>query len=79
MKKVLLSAVALITCRWLRNAQMSRRASHPGFYVGAEGGLNWLLQITATASTLVTRSVGRSATTSSPAGEVGRHLPQQLG
>src|SRR5882757_10046242 len=46
MKKVLLSAVALITLPMAAVlAQMftSVRANR-GFYVGGEGGLNWLLQ-----------------------------------
>ncbi len=45
MKKVLLSAVALIALPMAAaNAQMfTPGPSNPGFYIGAEGGLNWLL------------------------------------
>jgi len=46
MKTVLLSAVALITLPMAAaNAQMfTPGPANPGFYIGAEGGLNWLLQ-----------------------------------
>jgi outer membrane protein OmpA-like peptidoglycan-associated protein len=45
MKKVLLSAVALIALPMTAaNAQLfTPGPSNPGFYIGAEGGLNWLL------------------------------------
>jgi OOP family OmpA-OmpF porin len=46
MKKVLLSAVALVALPMAAaNAQMfTPGPSYPGFYIGAEGGLNWILQ-----------------------------------
>jgi outer membrane protein OmpA-like peptidoglycan-associated protein len=46
MKKVLLGAVALVVLPMAAaNAQLfTPGQSYPGFYVGAEGGLNWLLQ-----------------------------------
>jgi outer membrane protein OmpA-like peptidoglycan-associated protein len=46
MKKVLLSAVALIALPMAAaNAQMfTPGPANPGFYIGAEGGLNWILQ-----------------------------------
>jgi outer membrane protein OmpA-like peptidoglycan-associated protein/opacity protein-like surface antigen len=45
MKKVLLSAVAMVALPMAAaNAQMfTPGTSYPGFYIGAEGGLNWLL------------------------------------
>jgi OmpA-OmpF porin, OOP family len=46
MKKILLGAAALIALPMAAaNAQLfTPGPSNPGFYVGAEGGLNWLLQ-----------------------------------
>ena len=45
MKKIVLSAVALVALPMTAaNAQMfTPGTSYPGFYIGAEGGLNWLL------------------------------------
>jgi OmpA-OmpF porin, OOP family len=42
MKKALLAAAALVTLPVVAQAQ----APAPGFYIGAEGGLNWLLNTT---------------------------------
>ena len=47
MKKALIAAAALVALPMAAQAQTPA----PGFYVGAEGGLNWLLNTTVTAQT----------------------------
>jgi len=47
MKKALIAAAALVALPMASQAQTPM----PGFYVGAEGGLNWLLNTTVTAAT----------------------------
>ena len=42
MKKALLAAAALVALPVMAQAQ----SAAPGFYIGAEGGLNWLLNTT---------------------------------
>ena len=42
MKKALLAAAALVALPVVAQAQVPQ----PGFYIGAEGGLNWLLNTT---------------------------------
>ena len=42
MKKALLAAAALVALPAMAQAQTAA----PGFYIGAEGGLNWLLNTT---------------------------------
>ena len=42
MKKALLAAAALVALPLVAQAQTAQ----PGFYIGAEGGLNWLLNTT---------------------------------
>ena len=44
MKKALLAAAALVALPVMAQAQTPA----PGFYIGAEGGLNWLLNFNAT-------------------------------
>ena len=47
MKKALIAAAALVALPAIAQAQTPM----PGFYVGAEGGLNWLMNFTVTAAT----------------------------
>ncbi|MBI3196142.1 MAG: hypothetical protein HYZ40_01285, partial [Rhodospirillales bacterium] len=43
MKKALIAAAALVALPVIAQAQ----TPSPGFYIGAEGGLNWLMNFTA--------------------------------
>ena len=56
MKKALLAAAAIVALPVAAQAQ----SSAPGFYIGAEGGLNWLLNTTI-AGTTVTPQTGWAA------------------
>src|ERR1044071_252907 len=56
MKKALLAAAALVALPVMAQAQTAA----PGFYIGAEGGLNWLLNTTI-AGTTVTPQTGWAA------------------
>jgi OOP family OmpA-OmpF porin len=56
MKKALLAAAAMVALPVMAQAQTSA----PGFYIGAEGGLNWLLNTTI-AGTTVTPQTGWAA------------------
>ena len=56
MKKALLAAAAMVALPVMAQAQTAA----PGFYIGAEGGLNWLLNTTI-GGTTVTPQTGREA------------------
>jgi OOP family OmpA-OmpF porin len=55
MRKVLLATVALVALPLTAQAQSLQ---YPGFYIGAEGGVNWLLNATSNATATVFTPVG---------------------
>ena len=64
MKKALMAAAALVALPVMAQAQ----TPSPGVYIGAEGGLNWLLNTTVTVSRPTRRATGRSASRRRPVG-----------
>ncbi|MCA0305724.1 MAG: hypothetical protein LCH95_25280, partial [Proteobacteria bacterium] len=66
MKKVLLAAAALVALPLAAQAQ----SPSPGVYIGAEGGLNWMLNFNANTNIPAAPVVGVTPTTGWMAGGV---------
>jgi OmpA-OmpF porin, OOP family len=75
MKSIWLAAMALVALPLVVHAQPLQ---HPGFYVGAEGGLNWLLN-TSFPPTVSTTSIGTSTVTTTAYLNTGRVVGGVIG